>query len=560
MAQQLYIGRRLSYSSSPCTVRYIGGVDGTNDTWLGVEWDDPSRGKHDGTHHGKRYFECVSKEPTAASFVRLSKPVDKPVAFLSAMRSKYGSKSHVQAGQPLEAISIGGKNVDEVGFSLIAQKQSAWSNLKVISLNGLCINGVSSTPWQLESRQNAVAELTGLGIRCEELDLSRNLLESWDDVVAICSCLSELRTLKLNGNRLRDVFVDASELKVPLVQLQELSLANMALHWDEALLLCTQERFPMLQTLSLAFNPLGIPTKPNPTLPIPSLIRLDLTACGITSLEQIIFISKSTSLLTLILRSNPLQTLSMGTTDLRFTSLRTLDLTSTQLPSLSSLAPIPTIFPLLESLQTTQTPLSTSHPESRLLNIARLPQLTTLNHTPIPAHERLNAELYYLNQITDLILSAATPAEEHQIVHAEHPQYARLCTKHGEPERIRTRVAQQQQLTSSTSTSPPPFPPPQQPNPPSISPQLPLRTFTFHLQNAHPAHNNNNTHTLPLPTTLSVYALKGVVGRLYGLQPMTLRLVLETREWDPRLFFFLFFFLFFLFFFFFFFLFFLFSF
>ena len=24
--------------------------------WLGVEWDDPSRGKHDGSHNGQRYF------------------------------------------------------------------------------------------------------------------------------------------------------------------------------------------------------------------------------------------------------------------------------------------------------------------------------------------------------------------------------------------------------------------------------------------------------------------------------------------------------------------------
>ncbi|KAL9007854.1 MAG: hypothetical protein Q9173_006956, partial [Seirophora scorigena] len=195
----------------------------------------------------------------------------------------------------------------------------------------------------------------------------------------------------------------------------------------------------MLQTLSLAFNPLGIPTKPNSTLPIPSLTRLDLTACGITSLDQIMFISKGTSLLTLILRSNPLQTLTTGTTDLRFTNVRTLDLTSTLLPSLSSLAPIPTLFPLLESLQTTQTPLSTTHRESRLLTIARLPQLTTLNHTPIPANERLNSELYYLNLIADLVLTATTPAQEHQIIHGEHPQYAHLCTKHGEPERIRER-------------------------------------------------------------------------------------------------------------------------
>lgn len=25
--------------------------------WLGVEWDDPDRGKHDGTHEGHTYFK-----------------------------------------------------------------------------------------------------------------------------------------------------------------------------------------------------------------------------------------------------------------------------------------------------------------------------------------------------------------------------------------------------------------------------------------------------------------------------------------------------------------------
>lgn len=53
-----YIGQRLSFSSALCTVRYIGTVLGTKGEWLGVEWDDPRRGKHGGEHDGVRYFEC----------------------------------------------------------------------------------------------------------------------------------------------------------------------------------------------------------------------------------------------------------------------------------------------------------------------------------------------------------------------------------------------------------------------------------------------------------------------------------------------------------------------
>lgn len=47
------------YSGHIGTVRFVGQVDGTAGVWLGVEWDDPERGKHDGTKDGNRYFSCV---------------------------------------------------------------------------------------------------------------------------------------------------------------------------------------------------------------------------------------------------------------------------------------------------------------------------------------------------------------------------------------------------------------------------------------------------------------------------------------------------------------------
>ncbi len=59
MDTPFYPGRRLSFEGNLCTVRYIGPVAGTKGQWLGVEWDDPTRGKHSGEHDGKRYFACT---------------------------------------------------------------------------------------------------------------------------------------------------------------------------------------------------------------------------------------------------------------------------------------------------------------------------------------------------------------------------------------------------------------------------------------------------------------------------------------------------------------------
>ena len=35
--------------------------------WLGVEWDDASRGKHSGDHHGVHYFSCRLEEYFSAT-------------------------------------------------------------------------------------------------------------------------------------------------------------------------------------------------------------------------------------------------------------------------------------------------------------------------------------------------------------------------------------------------------------------------------------------------------------------------------------------------------------
>ena len=52
--------------------------------WLGVEWDDPTRGKHSGEHEGVSYFK--TQVPESGSFVR-PKKVDLGCSFMEAFRN-----------------------------------------------------------------------------------------------------------------------------------------------------------------------------------------------------------------------------------------------------------------------------------------------------------------------------------------------------------------------------------------------------------------------------------------------------------------------------------------
>jgi len=49
------------------TVRYLGSVVNQKGWWVGVEWDDPARGKHDGAHGGVRYFDCAASSEEGES-------------------------------------------------------------------------------------------------------------------------------------------------------------------------------------------------------------------------------------------------------------------------------------------------------------------------------------------------------------------------------------------------------------------------------------------------------------------------------------------------------------
>ena len=52
-SQSIAVGSRIVCEGYYGTVRYIGVIeDSAVPQWVGVEWDDATRGKHDGCHNG----------------------------------------------------------------------------------------------------------------------------------------------------------------------------------------------------------------------------------------------------------------------------------------------------------------------------------------------------------------------------------------------------------------------------------------------------------------------------------------------------------------------------
>ena len=153
-----------------------------------------------------------------------------------------------------------------------------------------------------------------------------------------------------------------------------------------------------------------------------------------------------------------------------------------------------------------------------MLTLSRLSTLRALNYSPITPAERTNAELYYLSTIASA-LALVSPKHESQITD-QHPRYPELCALYGEPTITRTAA---DAVGSHT-----------------LAARLIDFAFVFCPSVQHEPGRDGRDQTKAvmekkkqIPRGFDIYRLKGIVGRLFALPPMGLRLMWETGEWDP---------------------------
>jgi hypothetical protein len=265
---------------------------------------------------------------------------------------------------------------------------------------------------------------------------------------------------------------------------------------------------PCLNSLSLTFNLLEIIQTP---LQTPNLTTLVLSYNLFTSLADLQPLTALPCLLGLYLRGNQISSLNRQapTKNLVFPTLAILDLSENHIQTFTFISHLPFIVPNLTSLRISDNPVfqNISLDDSHMLTLARMGGLGILNYTPITQDERMNAELYYLGLIGKELSS--TPVDQESRIMEDHPRYNELCRLYNPPviHRTNSDVVDANENTLGAH----------------------LITFTFY----RPPPHATTEITEKIPKSVTPYRLKAIVGRLYDLEPMYIKLIWETGEWDP---------------------------
>lgn len=228
------VGSRISYGGNTCTVRFVGKIPPWDVVAYGVEWDNPEKGKHDGTLEGVKYFECVIKG--TGSFVKSTRKPDPSISFHSALKQKYENK-----GQHDLLIQVSASKVIETfDKSPNYQLDDDANGISTASLGSLNIHD-QQIPIQVFSAGINLANL-------KTLDLSYNLFTSVDSIANICHGLPALRELNLNGNKISK----GLSLNLVAPQVTVLSLSNTDITID--ILKSWIKLFPNITDLNLFKN------------------------------------------------------------------------------------------------------------------------------------------------------------------------------------------------------------------------------------------------------------------------------------------------------------------
>ncbi|GAA5940142.1 uncharacterized protein JCM15063_001720 [Sporobolomyces koalae] len=416
------------------TVLYRGPVPPTTGEWLGIEWDDPTRGRHSGTHDKTRVEYFRTRIEGSGSFLRPNAPglIVSGNTFQEAFEAKY-----LDAGTNAESSQ---DTVDDQ--TTTSQYYETLSNFKVeVVMSGkvaarfrqLARLREAGLEWELLSRAydsdtcDGAQELETFGRQLsglDDLNLSYTMLPSLQEASRIAQALPKLTRLSLNSNRFDSI---CEHVSLPgFDRLTILKLNNTLVTWSEILRIS-----PSLQNLvelQLGSNRISLLVPASDSAPagplLPRLETLNFESNQLADWEQTAqALSDLPNLTTLILTSNSFERFDSNNPDriqapFQLRKLRHLSLSRNLFASWSNSidvlgATASERFPNLSSLDFACNPLGVTNLSNqtsgatdlqvRFGTIAKLERLEILDGNVVTSAEREDAERSWLARVQNSI-------------------------------------------------------------------------------------------------------------------------------------------------------------
>ncbi|GAB1609272.1 tubulin-specific chaperone E-like [Argonauta hians] len=383
---EVVVGDRIECQDYFGSVKFIGEVESMEGVWLGIEWDDISRGKHDGSYKGRRYFQ--TSRPKSGSFVKSVK-----VKLGQGFSDAYHYKTYVM-------------NVP----------------LKQLILSKCSVYGLGSKPM--------TNQFSTVSSYITYLDLSFNLLKNWTDVAGITVLMPNVSILDLRNNRLI-IPENLQDLSKSFNNVKTLNLMEMNYKWSEILLVASM--FSSLSSLYAGGNTLVELTDCSGQLT--TLEYLSLIDNQIRDWNQVLKLSQLPLLNTLYLNNNQLSqlffddvTLENGDKTCNFPSLKCLELDDNLIDNLSTVDQLSKLAKL-EALSLKRNPLKDTYNDKLFeLIIGKIGTLKKNSRSDVRDDERKSAEIFYLHMIEKQAFEKNISEEE---TARQCSRYKELVAKYG---------------------------------------------------------------------------------------------------------------------------------
>lgn len=393
---------RININGSKGTIRYVGSIVPWKSVLaLGIEWDDPGRGKNNGSVAGVSYFECA---PNQGSFIKAASVPS--LSIIDALHEKY--THDIETFDRVQ--KFGSKVAEPVGLAKEARRHADVSVLKTISLSGMNICTVGDS-----------LDLLHL----TRLDLSDNRLRASslpDLMVWLNVSAPNLVSLLLNGNNLSGV--SAVSGFVCNTNIVELSLNNT--HVSKHDLDRLMVMFPNTKRLYLSSNSFDSVISSGKSLELLDLSHNCISTVNAADIAQCEFVNLSFNKITTLDGEIVASDLNLN---------HNLVASPEDLcPHLSSST--------VKSLRVSDNPFYSQDLDPVL--ISRLPCLVKLNGSTILPQYRIDAELWFMSQVARQLIHFDTSPN--------NTIWQQLVAKHGAPvvEQKKSHVTLKQSLVAVT--------------------------------------------------------------------------------------------------------------